>query len=409
MEAGGARRQDFTVLEPTFGTDQQADRCLGRRQVAQADGNPRCANQTQSIFLRGHAKVLRQIKNRRDGGNPVAPGLLTGGNGDIAPVFDAALGAFTGEPDHAAFGGHRLDAPYAEFDCLLHHEIHFVAGRQGLHQGQVERRLAVDVFEAVQRGAQALAGRVEAGLPLAAAPIEQYRRVASADSQDFQGMVRRVRRQLDMRTGMQGEWAEEPRYHGRIIPKSRMQRMASLSPPVCDFGRPAIDFDLPGVDGRRHTLASTRGSNGLLVMFICNHCPYVKAVLDRIIRDARELAALGVGSIAVMSNDPGEYPEDSWDNMLRLARELDFPFPYVLDESQAVARAYGAVCTPDFFGYNAKLELQYRGRLDESRKEAASPTVRRELFEAMRAVAETGLGPRQQIPSIGCSIKWCEA
>jgi peroxiredoxin len=278
-----------------------------------------------------------------------------------------------------------------------------------LHQGQVERRLAVDVFEAVQRGAQALAGRVEAGLPLAAAPIEQYRRVASADSQDFQGMVRRVRRQLDMRTGMQGEWAEEPRYHGRIIPKSRMQRMASLSPPVCDFGRPAIDFDLPGVDGRRHTLASTRGSNGLLVMFICNHCPYVKAVLDRIIRDARELAALGVGSIAVMSNDPGEYPEDSWDNMLRLARELDFPFPYVLDESQAVARAYGAVCTPDFFGYNAKLELQYRGRLDESRKEAASPTVRRELFEAMRAVAETGLGPRQQIPSIGCSIKWCEA
>lgn len=185
--------------------------------------------------------------------------------------------------------------------------------------------------------------------------------------------------------------------------------MASLSPPVCDFGRPAIDFDLPGVDGRRHTLASARGSNGLLVMFICNHCPYVKAVLDRIIRDARELAALGVGSIAVMSNDPGEYPEDSWDNMLRLARELDFPFPYVLDESQAVARAYGAVCTPDFFGYNAKLELQYRGRLDESRKEAASPTVRRELFEAMRAVAETGLGPRQQIPSIGCSIKWCEA
>ncbi|MBI5897637.1 MAG: thioredoxin family protein [Rhodocyclales bacterium] len=185
--------------------------------------------------------------------------------------------------------------------------------------------------------------------------------------------------------------------------------MASLSPPVCDFGRPAIDFDLPGVDGRRHTLASARGPRGLLVMFICNHCPYVKAVLDRIIRDTRELAALGVGSIAVMSNDPSDYPEDSWDNMVRLARDQDFPFPYVLDESQAVARAYGAVCTPDFFGYDAKLELQYRGRLDESRKEAAPPTVRRELFEAMRAVAQTGLGPRQQTPSIGCSIKWREA
>lgn len=182
--------------------------------------------------------------------------------------------------------------------------------------------------------------------------------------------------------------------------------MVSLSPPVCDFGRPAIDFDLPGVDGRRHTLASVRGRNGLLVMFICNHCPYVKAVLDRIIRDTRELAALGIGSIGIMSNDPGDYPEDSWDNMVRLARELDFPFPYVLDESQAVARAYGAVCTPDFFGYNAKLELQYRGRLDESRKEAAAPSVRRELFEAMRAVAATGLGPQQQTPGIGCSIKW---
>ena len=182
--------------------------------------------------------------------------------------------------------------------------------------------------------------------------------------------------------------------------------MVSLSPPVCDFGRPAIDFDLPGTDGRRHTLASVRGPRGLLVMFICNHCPYVKAVIDRILRDTRELAGLGIGSVAIMSNDPAEYPEDSWDNMRRLARELDFPFPYVFDETQAVARAYGAVCTPDFFGYNARLELQYRGRLDESRKEAASPGARRELFEAMRSVAESGEGPRLQTPSIGCSIKW---
>ena len=185
--------------------------------------------------------------------------------------------------------------------------------------------------------------------------------------------------------------------------------MVSLSPPVCEFGRPAIDFDLPGVDGRRHTPATARGPNGLLVMFICNHCPYVKAVIYRLLRDARELATLGVGSIAIMSNDPGDYPEDSWDNMVRVALELDFPFPYVLDESQAVARAYGAVCTPDFFGYNRALELQYRGRLDESRKVAADPDVRRDLFEAMKLIADTGKGPRQQVPSIGCSIKWRQA
>lgn len=182
--------------------------------------------------------------------------------------------------------------------------------------------------------------------------------------------------------------------------------MVSTPTPVCDFGWPAPDFDLPGVDGRRHSLASARGPNGLLVMFICNHCPYVKAVLDRIVRDTRELGALGVGSIAIMSNDPGDYPEDSWDNMIATARAHDFPFPYVLDETQEIARAYGAVCTPDFFGFNGKLELQYRGRLDASRKEAASPDVRRDLFEAMRTVAATGAGPQEQIPGIGCSIKW---
>ena len=182
--------------------------------------------------------------------------------------------------------------------------------------------------------------------------------------------------------------------------------MVSLSPPVCDFGRPAIDFDLPGVDGRRHGLASARGPKGLLVMFICNHCPYVKAVIHRIVRDASELATLGVGSIAIMSNDPTDYPEDSWENMERIARELGFPFPYVLDQSQEVAKAYGAVCTPDFFGYNDKLELQYRGRLDESRKDTAPEGVRRELFEAMREVALSGRGPARQVPGIGCSIKW---
>jgi peroxiredoxin len=174
---------------------------------------------------------------------------------------------------------------------------------------------------------------------------------------------------------------------------------------VCDFGWKAAGFDLPGVDGKRHTPASARGPNGLLVMFICNHCPYVKAVIDKIVRDCGELAQHGVGSIAIMSNDPTEYPEDSFDNMVRVAREKRFPFPYVLDESQAVAKAYGAQCTPDFFGFNAQLELQYRGRLDSSGKQSL-PEARRELFDAMVAVAKTGQGPKAQTPSIGCSIKW---
>ena len=185
--------------------------------------------------------------------------------------------------------------------------------------------------------------------------------------------------------------------------------MVSLTTPVCEFGWKALDFDLPGTDGRRHSLASARGENGLLLMFICNHCPYVKAVIQRIIRDAAELRQHGIGAIAIMSNDPAEYPEDSWDNMVRIARELEFPFPYVLDETQDVAKAYGAVCTPDFFGFNRDLELQYRGRLDASKKEAAPASVRRDLFEAMVGIARSGEGPREQIPSMGCSIKWKQA
>lgn len=182
--------------------------------------------------------------------------------------------------------------------------------------------------------------------------------------------------------------------------------MVSTPTPICDFGWQAPDFDLPGVSGKRYNLSAVRGMKGLLVMFICNHCPYVKAVIHRIVRDTLELKKHGIGSIAIMSNDPSEYPEDSWDNMVRLARELQFPFPYVRDETQEVARAYGAVCTPDFFGFNGKLELQYRGRLDASRKETAPEDVRRDLFEAMKQIAQTGQGPREQIPGIGCSIKW---
>jgi len=181
--------------------------------------------------------------------------------------------------------------------------------------------------------------------------------------------------------------------------------MVATETKVCNFGWQAVDFDLPGVDGKRHSLASARGPNGLLVMFICNHCPYVKAVLDRIVRDCSELAGHGIGSIAIMSNDPAAYAEDSFENMQRVAREKNFSFPYVLDETQAVAKAYDAQCTPDFFGFNAKLELQYRGRLDASRTSPV-PNARRDLFEAMLQVARTGQGPKDQIPSIGCSIKW---
>lgn len=182
--------------------------------------------------------------------------------------------------------------------------------------------------------------------------------------------------------------------------------MVSLETPVCDFGLPAPDFALPGVDGRVWTRDQCRGPNGLLVMFICNHCPYVKAVRERLTRDARELAELGIGCVAIMSNDPSEYPEDSFDNMVRVAQEFAFPFPYLLDETQAVAKSFGAVCTPDFFGYNRDLGLQYRGRLDASRKETAPADARRDLFEAMRHVASGGRGPAEQIPSMGCSIKW---
>ncbi len=182
--------------------------------------------------------------------------------------------------------------------------------------------------------------------------------------------------------------------------------MVSLETPVCDFNRPAIDFSLSGVDGKTWTLRDCAGEKGLLVMFICNHCPYVKAVRDRIVRDTDGLKPMGLNSVAIMSNDPTQYEEDSFENMRMVAEEYGFGFPYLLDETQAVARAYGAVCTPDFFGYNADLKLQYRGRLDESRKEAAGPGVRRELFEAMRLVAETGRGPADQVQSIGCSIKW---
>ena len=181
--------------------------------------------------------------------------------------------------------------------------------------------------------------------------------------------------------------------------------MVSLVTPAGQLGTKPPPFELPGVDGRRHSLASARGANGVVVMFICNHCPYVKAVIDKIVRDANELAAHGVGCIAISSNDPADYPEDSFDNMKAFAGQHAMSFPYVHDASQEVAKAYGAVCTPDFFGYNANLELAYRGRLDSSGR-APNPSAPRELFPAMVEIARTGKGPAQQVASIGCSIKW---
>ena len=182
--------------------------------------------------------------------------------------------------------------------------------------------------------------------------------------------------------------------------------MVLLETPICDFGKKAVDFILPGIDGRTWSLQQCMGKKGLLVMFICNHCPYVKAVQERIVRDSFELKKLGIESVAIMSNDLTEYPEDSFDNMKLIAEQLDFSFPYLYDETQQVAKQYNAVCTPDFFGYNANFELQYRGRLDASRKEPAPADTRRDLFEAMKLIAETARGPQEQIPSMGCSIKW---
>jgi peroxiredoxin len=179
----------------------------------------------------------------------------------------------------------------------------------------------------------------------------------------------------------------------------------SATTPAGDIGMVAPTFSLPGVDGQVHTLASARGEHGLVVMFICNHCPYVKAVIDKIVRDTNELAEHGIGSIAISSNDPTVYPEDSFENMRKFAAAHHLAIPYVFDESQAVAKAYGAVCTPDFFGFNSGLELAYRGRLDSSGR-SSNPSAARELFPAMLEVARTGQGPAQQNPSIGCSIKW---
>ncbi|MSO13555.1 thioredoxin family protein [Rickettsiales endosymbiont of Trichoplax sp. H2] len=181
--------------------------------------------------------------------------------------------------------------------------------------------------------------------------------------------------------------------------------MVALTTPEADKGWNAEEFILLSVDGNYYDLAKVKGDNGLVVAFICNHCPYVKSIVDKIAREANELRELGIGFVAINSNDSISYPEDSYENMKIFAKEHNFTFPYLLDNTQEIAKKYDAVCTPDFFGFNSKLELQYRGRLDSAKKDII-PDAKRELFIAMSEVAKTSEFNGEQIPSIGCSLKW---
>jgi peroxiredoxin len=176
--------------------------------------------------------------------------------------------------------------------------------------------------------------------------------------------------------------------------------------PVSEIGNVAPEFSLPGTDGKTYTLADVEGEKGTVVVFICNHCPYVKGVADRMVADAKALAKEGIGFVAISSNDVEAFPDDSFPKMKDFAQKYGFPFPYLFDESQEIARAYGAVCTPDFFGINADRIIEYRGRLDVGKKDPPPPNAKRELLDAMRLVAKTGKGPAEQIPSVGCSMKW---
>ena len=182
--------------------------------------------------------------------------------------------------------------------------------------------------------------------------------------------------------------------------------MALTKTPFCNFNEGAVDFELSDINGKMWSLADCRGEHGTLVMFICNHCPYVKAIQNNLVEDTRKLIEVGVNSVAIMSNDPRDYPEDSFENMKKISEKYNFPFPYLFDETQKIAKAYNAVCTPDFFGYNKLLKLQYRGRFDASGMSHAKKNTRHDLLEAMLQVAKTSKGPEEQIPSVGCSIKW---
>ena len=182
--------------------------------------------------------------------------------------------------------------------------------------------------------------------------------------------------------------------------------MALTKTPICDFGKKAENFELNSTDNKVISLNDIKGENGTLIMFICNHCPYVKAVIENIVQDCKRLKSNGIKSVAICSNDVKNYPEDSFENMIKFAKENSFSFPYLYDESQQVAKKYSAVCTPDFFGYNKNSELQYRGRILEAKKLKPVHSGDTELRKAMKLISETGKGPQKQFPSMGCSIKW---
>ena len=175
---------------------------------------------------------------------------------------------------------------------------------------------------------------------------------------------------------------------------------------ICDFGWEAKNFSLKSIDNNFYSLDKLRGQNGILIMFICNHCPYVKAIIKKLKFETEELKKININSVAIMSNDTLEYPEDSFENMKLFFKKHNLEFPYLYDEDQNIARIYNAQCTPDFFGFNSELKLQYRGRLDSSGRSSDDLNVERDLFNAMKEIAKSGNGPKNQIPSIGCSIKW---
>ena len=182
--------------------------------------------------------------------------------------------------------------------------------------------------------------------------------------------------------------------------------MTLTKTPICDFGKKAESFELKSTKNKIVSLNDVKGKNGTLIMFICNHCPYVKAVINDIVNDSNILKKEGINFVAIMSNDTKNYPDDSFDNMIKFAEEHKFIFPYLIDETQSVAKVYDAVCTPDFFGYNKDLELQYRGRIRELKDLKPVRSSESDLLNAMKMVARTGKGPKDQIPSMGCSIKW---
>ena len=182
--------------------------------------------------------------------------------------------------------------------------------------------------------------------------------------------------------------------------------MVLTKTPICNFGEKPHSFSLKGVDDKIYKLEDCLGDKGTVVMFICNHCPYVKAIIKNIVEDSNNLKNLGVKAIAIMSNDTKNYPDDSFDKMKEFAKDNKFNFPYVIDETQEVAKKFGAVCTPDFFGYNSNRELQYRGRMRELKELKPINDDESDLFKAMKLIAQTGKGPKNQIPSMGCNIKW---